>query len=99
MILHRCIPNLRALEFASCRTHGLDLRLLSLATACPKLTVIKLTNIRTLNEEVLKRIVYEVKQLQVLEVRLHSGHLKQLSDGAVSNLLGNATSIISLLGI
>ena len=99
MIFLRCIPNLRASEFASCRMHGLDLRLHSLATACPRLTVIKLTNIRTLNEEVLKRIVFEVKQLQVLEVRLHSGDLKQLSDGAVSNLLGNATSIISLLGI
>ena len=95
----RCIPNLRALEFESCRTHGLDLRLHSLATACPKITVIKLPNIRTLNEEVLKRIVFEVKLLQVLEVRLHSGDLKQLSDGDVSNLLGNATSIISLLGI
>ena len=43
--------------------------------------------------------MFDVKQLQVLEVRLHSGDLKQLSDGAVANLLGNATSIISLLGI
>ena len=43
--------------------------------------------------------MFEVKLLQVLEVRLHSGDLKQLSDGAVANLLGNATSIISLLGI
>ena len=52
MTFLRCVPNLRALE--SCRTHGLhaDLRLHTLATACPKLTVIKLTNIRTLYEEV-----------------------------------------------
>ena len=95
-----CVPNLRALAVASSCLSGLERRLLhSLATSCPKLTVIKLTNITDIHEKVLKQIVVVVKQLQVLEVRMVHDQLIHLSDSAVSELLESAKSLISLLGI
>ena len=95
----RCAPSLKALALASCSVSGLRWRVHSLATSCPMLSVIKLTNVRKLHEKVLKQILFELKHLQVMEVRLRSGNLMQLTDSTVSELLEGGTSIISLLGV
>ena len=95
----RCAPSLKALALASCSVSGLSGRVQSLATSCPMLSVIKLTNVRKLHEKVLKQILFELKHLQVMEVRLRSGNLMQLTNSTVSELLEGGTSIISLLGV